>query len=134
MEEGIISKLLASSGVAALVSTRVYPGRRPQASALPAIDVASISGAPIYTDQGEAGLATGRVEVNCWGATYTSSKLVARAVTAALSAFFGEVSGIKFQYILKDAERDFSEGGSSAAEYLYRTNLDFIVWWENPEN
>jgi hypothetical protein len=130
MEHGIIAKLLASGGVTALVSTRVYPGRRPQASALPAIDVASISGAPVYTDQGEAGLATARIEVNCWGATYTSAKQVARAVTAALSAFFGEVGGVRFEFILKDAERDFSEGGGNAAEYLFRTSLDFICWFE----
>lgn len=131
MEEGIIAKLLATSGVTALVSQRVYPGRRPQASALPAIDIANISGAPIYTDQGEAGLSTARVEINCWGTTYTSAKQVSRAVTAALSAFFGDAGGVTFQYILKDAERDFSEGGSNAAEYLYRTNLDFLVWYNN---
>jgi hypothetical protein len=130
MEHGIIARLLASGGVTAHVSTRVYPGRRPQASALPAIDVASISGAPVYTDQGSAGLATARIEVNCWGATYTSAKQVARAVTAALSAFFGEVGGVRFQFILKDAERDFSEGGSNVAEYLFRTSLDFICWFE----
>jgi hypothetical protein len=130
MEHGIIQRLLASGGVTGLVSTRIYPGRRPQASALPAIDVASVSGAPIYTDQGEAGLATARIEVNCWGATYTSAKQVAHAVTAALSAFFGESAGVTFQYVLKDAERDLSEGGGNAAEYLFRTSVDFLVWFE----
>jgi hypothetical protein len=130
MEEGIIGKLLATSGVTALVSTRVSPGRRPQASALPAIDVNTISGAPVYTDDGESGLASARVEINCWGQTYSSAKLVARAVKAALSAFVGESEGVTFQTILLDAERDFSETGSNAAEYLYRTNLDFIVWWK----
>jgi uncharacterized protein YdaL len=130
MEEGIIARLLASGALTALVSQRVYPGRRPQASALPAIDIASISGAPIYTDQGEAGLATARVEINCWGSTYTSAKQVARAVTVALSAFFGDSAGITFQYILKEDERDFSEPGSNAADYLFRTSIDFTVWWE----
>ena len=130
MEEGIIGKLLARPEVTALVSTRVSPGRRPQASVLPAIDVNTISGAPVYTDDGESGLASARVEINCWGQTYSSAKLVARAVKASLSAFVGESAGITFQNILLDAERDFSETGSNAAEYLYRTNLDFIVWWK----
>lgn len=128
MEEGIIAKLLATSGVTALVSTRVYPGRRPQASALPAIDLGSISGAPVYSNDGETGLARARVEINCWGETYTSAKTLARAVKAALSAFFGEAGGVSFQYILLDTERDMSETGSNQAEYLYRTSLDFIVW------
>ena len=131
MEEGIIARLLATSGVTALVSTRVSPGRRPQASALPAIDVNTISGAPVYTDDGESGLASARVEINCWGQTYSSAKLVARAVKAALSAFVGESAGITFQNVLLDDERDFSETGSNAAEYLFSTNLDFIVWFKN---
>lgn len=90
-----------------------------------------ISGAPVYTDQGESGLATARVEIDCWGATYTSAKQTARAVIAALSAFVGTAGSYTFQYVLLDAERDFSEAGSNAAEYLYRTNLDFIVWYDN---
>jgi hypothetical protein len=130
MEEGIIARLLATSGVTALVSTRIFPGRRPQASALPSIVLTTISGAPLYSDDGEAGLASARIQIDCWGATYTSAKTVARAVKAALSAFVGDAGGITFQNILVDAERDFSEGGADAAEYLHRTNLDLIVWWE----
>lgn len=128
MEEGIIARLLATSGVEALVSTRVYPGRRPQASALPAIDLGRVSGAPVYSNDGETGLERARIEINCWAATYTSAKTVARAVKAALSAFFGEAGGINFQYILLDTERDLPETGANQAEYLHRTSLDFIVW------
>jgi hypothetical protein len=130
MEEGIIARLLATGGVTTLVSTRVSPGRRPQGSALPAIDVITISGAPVYTDDGESGLASARIEINCWGQTYSSAKAVGRAVKASLSAFVGESGGITFQTILLDAERDFNETGSNAADYLFRTNLDFIVWWK----
>jgi hypothetical protein len=130
MEEGIIARLLATSAVTALVAQRVYPGRRPQASALPAIDLNTISGAPTYTNDGESGLASARVEINCWGDSYTSAKLLARAVKTSLSAFVGEAGGITFQNVLLDAERDFSETGGNQAEYLFRTNLDFIVWFE----
>lgn len=128
MEEGIIAKLLATSGVTALVATRVYPGRRPQASALPAIDLARISGAPLYSNDGETGLESARVEINCWGSSYSSAKTVARAVKDALSAFFGTVGGVNFQYILLEDERDLSETGSNQADYLYRMSLDFTVW------
>jgi Protein of unknown function (DUF3168) len=131
MEEALIAKLLATSGVASLAQARVFPGRRPQGSALPAIVLNRISGAPIYTDQGESGLATARIQFDCWGTTFTSAKRTARAVIAALSAFFGTAGDYTFQYILLDAERDFSETGSNATEYLFRTTLDFIVWYEN---
>ncbi|WP_088346307.1 MULTISPECIES: DUF3168 domain-containing protein [Rhodomicrobium] len=128
MEEALIARLLAAPGVAAMVGPRLYPGRRPQASALPAATLIRISGAPVYTDQGEAGLASARVQIDCWGESYAAAKLTARAVIAALSAFAGLAGGVTFQNILLDAERDFSEGGSNAADYLFRTTLDFIVW------
>jgi len=131
MEEAIRTRLLATSGVTALVSQRVYCGSRPQGGTLPDIIINRISGAPVYTDDGESGLAQARLELDCWGTTYASAKNAARAVIASLSAFFGTVGGTTFQYILLDAERDFRESGGDAPEYLFRTNLDFIVWFEN---
>lgn len=131
MEEDIRTRLLATSGVTALVGQRVYCGSRPQGGALPDIIINRISGAPIYTDDGESGLADARLEIECWGTTYASAKNAARAVIASLSAFFGTVGSTTFQYILLDAERDFREGGGNASEYLFRTNMDFIIWHEN---
>jgi hypothetical protein len=131
MEEAIRTRLLATSGVTALVSQRVYCGSRPQGGALPDIIINRISGAPIYTDDGESGLAEARLELECWGTTYASAKNPARAVIVSLSAFFGTVGGTTFQYILLDAERDLREGGGNADEYLFRTQLDFRIWFEN---
>lgn len=131
MEEALIAKLLADGGLAALVSNRIYPVARPQGSMLPSIAVAIVSNVPVYANDGEAGIAEARVQIDCWGATYGSVKMVARAVTASLSAFFGTVDGRVFQYVLLDAERDSRESGSNAPEYLFRTQLDFRVWYEN---
>ena len=136
MEEAIRARLLATAGLTALVSQRVYCGSRPQGGPLPDIIINRISGAPVYTDDGESGLASARLEIDCWGETYASAKTAARAVIASLSAFFGTVNGdgsppdfaVTFQNILLDAERDFREGGGNAPEYLFRTNLDFIIW------
>jgi hypothetical protein len=130
LEEAMIAKLLATTAVTDLVSTRVYPGSVPQASTMPAIVVNRISGTPIYTDDGESGLQTARLELDCWGETYSSAKTVARAVIAALSGFVGTVDDVDVRNTLLDAERDFREGGGNAAKYLFRTNLDFIIWFE----
>lgn len=130
MMEGLIARLLETPAVTALVGNRISPGRRPQAGPLPDIVLNTISGAPVYSDQGEHGLASARVQVDCWGSTYGQAKTVARAVKSSLSAFVGTVGGVTFQYILLDVERDFNEGGGNAAEYLFRTNLDILVWYE----
>jgi hypothetical protein len=130
MEEAIILKLLQTSGVAAKVGTRIYPGARPQASALPAIAINRISGAPLYADDGETGLAESRLQIDCWAGTYSEAKLTARAVIDSLSAFVGTVGGVTFPTIMLDAERDLLEPGLNAAEYLFHTSLDFIIWQE----
>lgn len=131
MEEDIRTRLLATSGVTALVSSRVYCGSRPQGGVVPDVIINRISGAPIYTDDGESGLAEARLEIECFGTTYASAKNAARAVIASLSAFFGTVGVTTFQYILLDSERDFRESGGNVPEYLFRTQLDFIIWHEN---
>jgi hypothetical protein len=131
MEEAIRARLLATAGVTALVASRVYCGSRPQGGALPDVIINLASDEPVYTDDGEAGLVNTRLEIDCWGTTYGSAKDTARTVIASLSAFVGTVSGTVFQNILLDAERDLREGGSNASEYLFRTNIDFRVWYEN---
>lgn len=129
MEEALIARLLADGGVAAIAATRVYPGARPQGSALPALVLNLISGAPVYDDQGEAGLFSARVQIDSWGATYTAAKLLARAVKNCLSGFVGTQGAIAFRNVLVEVERDLRETGSNEAQYEFRTSIDFIVWF-----
>lgn len=130
MEQAIIARLLATTAIATIAGTRVFPGSRPQASLMPAVVFNVVSGAPVYTDDGEAGLAENRIQIDCWGETYTSAKGLAVAVKGALSAFVGESAGVTFQNILLITERDRRESGSNAPEYLFRTMLEFTVWHE----
>jgi hypothetical protein len=130
MEEALIALLIGDGGLAALVGARVHGGSRPQGSGLPAVVIARIGGAPLYSDEGEVGLDQARMQVDCWGESYASAKLTARAVRRVLSGFEGTVGGITIQFIMLDAERDFREGGANSAEYLFRTTLDFLIWTE----
>ena len=130
MEAAIRTRLLATAGVTALVSQRVYGGSRPQGGALPDIVIHRVSGAPVYTDDGNSGLSSARIQVDCYGATYAAAKGVAAAVFDSLSAFVGTSGGVTFQNVLLEAERDFREGGSNASEYLFSTQMDFEVWFE----
>ena len=131
MEEALIAKLLDTSGVSAIVGTRVFPLSLPQGSAKPAITVQRVSGAPLYADDGEVGLEAARMQIDCWAETYSGAKLLSRAARDCLSAFSGTHEGINFRYLMLDAERDLREGGSNADHYPFRTSLDFIVWYVN---
>lgn len=131
LETAVIRRLLQDSGVSALVGTRVTPGRRDQADTLPALCVTWVSGAPEYSDDAESGLASARIEIDCWAKTYGGAKDLAAAVKTSLSGFRGTTNSVTMQNVLLDAERDLNEGGSSQETYPFRTNLDFIFWYEN---
>jgi uncharacterized protein DUF3168 len=130
MEEALIALLLGDTALAALIAQRIFPASRPQASPLPAVTLQRIGGGPLYADDGEVGLEEARLQIDCWGSTYTSAKQVARAVTRRLSGFDGPVGITVFQSIELDAERDLREPGSNAADYPFRASLDFIIWSE----
>lgn len=128
MEEALIAYLLADSGVAAIADDRVFPGRRPQGAGLPNVILQRISGAPEYADDGEAGLAGPRFQIDCWAETYTDAKLLARAVTARISAFAGTMGAIEVQHIELEDERDFPLDAGDPVARPFRTGLDFLVW------
>ena len=119
MEEAIISKLLADSGVGALVGSRVFPGSRPQASALPCIVMYRISGAPGYADDGEIGIEQARMQLDCWGQAFTSAKQVSRAVQALCPRFMASMPASTF------ASSNWIWNGTRARPALMRSSTCF---------
>lgn len=129
MEAGMIALLLAAPAVTAIVDNRIYPLSRPQGAALPSITLQRISGAPLYADDGEVGLINGRVQIDCYGETYTSAKTLAAAVKSTLSAVIDTIAGgVDFKYILVEDERDIRETGAAQVDYPFRVAIDFDVW------
>lgn len=127
MEADLIGMLLADAPIAAVVSDRIRPTSRVQSEALPSLVVTRISGGPGYADDGEIGLEAARVQIDAWAETYTTAKDLARLVRNKLSAFSGVFGVTNFTYIMLDEERDLREPGANAAEYPFRTIVEFIV-------
>ena len=123
IEQAVAERLLAFAGVSALVGTRVWPGIKPVGTPHPAIVYNRISGGPIYDDDGEAGVEQVRIQIDCWGDTYTDAKLLAVQVREALSGWFSADS----LYATLETERDLTEAGSNAADYPHRTTMDFMI-------
>ena len=124
MEAALIAKLLATTAITNLVSTRINWSRRPQGSALPAIVLHRIDGTPDVHHGGASGLVSSRVQVDCWAESYGSAKAIARAVEAAITAQTFTQGAIRFDVILIDAERDDT---SDETTPLFRTSLDLMV-------
>ena len=123
MEEQIVTLLLASSGVTALCGNRINFGANAQGAAYPRIVMWTIGDAEGHNLQGPDGHSVGRIQADCYGATYASAKQLSRAVRAVLDGY----SGGGLQGVFLAGTRDTREGGSNEAERPFRVSLDFIT-------
>lgn len=129
MEEALIALLLANSGLTDLVGTRVYIGKRPQnESTLPAVLLSKVSAPRDYDFDGATGLIESRFQCDCYGNSYGSAKLAARALMVVVNGYSGTQSGVIIQKISIDSERDSNETESNADRHLFRTSIDLLIW------
>lgn len=128
MEEAFVGLLLADSGVASALATRVWWGRAPQSkAALPYCVVTRISGRRDNHMTGPSGLVESRIQINCYADTYTSAKTAARAVQAAVNGYRGTFAGKQFQGAFIDGERDLpNESEAGAARFA--VSFDLRIW------
>ena len=83
LEEEMQTALLADSGVSALISTRLHPGKLPQKPTYPAAVYFQVSGPRGHTFTGPA-YQTLRYQINCFASTYLGAATLADAFIAAL--------------------------------------------------
>lgn len=127
MEEALRARLLASSGVSALVSTNIVWIERPQGSALPAITLQRITSGREYTYGGASGTSNPIVQVDCWGRSYGEAKAVSRAVISALEPAITQ-GGVRFGPSFVDSNRDMPSEELPGGVKVFRVSLDFRIW------
>ena len=88
----IYSALSASAGLAAIVSTRIYPDVLPEKVEYPAVVFSREKTTPYYTIHGELIASDVGLQIGCWGNTRTEADSVAVAAISALA-----VAGISHQ-------------------------------------
>lgn len=93
IEYAVRARLLADPGVAALVGTKVSSQPLPQGTLPPAItfQVVSLNEAARTIDEGASPVRE-RIQIDCWGRTYTEAVNVESAVAGALNGFRGPVA------------------------------------------
>ena len=129
MEEAFKALLLNDASLVALVGSRVNWVLRPQEIAgLPALVLQVVSTIPEYDMDGKTGLTSSRIQIDAYAATYGAARRSMRAALAVLSGFSGVFSGIDFQGIFQDSERDFQTDDTGGDQRLFRTQADVIVW------
>lgn len=91
---GLNQYLTSKETLAAIVGTRIYPGARPQGSALPALGTARLSGAHAHYITGGAGRGDPRFMLDCMAETYAEADGLAEAVRNVMQGFSGEMGDI----------------------------------------
>ena len=118
------ARLIAAAPVTALVGQRVYWVDRPQASALPAITLQTISEARRQHMKGFDGLDVSRVQIDCWATSYAQAQaLQEAAIAATIDEHAG--NGIRFARAFIDSIRDLGERVET--QFIHRASIDLIV-------
>ena len=132
----MLDRLLATSAVTALVSTRIYALKLPQDPVTPAVRVQLIDEPSEYHLRGDVGLTRARVQTDCYvkenvsgGNPYGRANTLADAVHVALS-------GQTFQNAGSPAEIEVSGCFRASRIVMYesaefnavRVMQDYIVW------
>lgn len=123
MEEALINLLLSSAGVTALVSNRIELGRSTQDEQVPRIVLQLISTVKPYMMVGSSNYTASRVQIDVYANRYLEAKQISRAVSKALSGYWGGI----FQAIFIQSERDLTAADAGEVNQLFRTSIDITI-------
>lgn len=108
------------SGVAALVSQRIYPLQLPQTPTYEAISYERVSNTP---QNGSTNMRRTRWSISCWAATYGEAHTLANAVKAAMEDYRG--GDIKLAMVENEID-DYDDDAE-----VYRTIVDVMLVTHN---
>ena len=126
VEQMFVKQLQATSGVTALVGTRIYPQAAPQGTTADYVTY-EVSGNPIQDHGGSGGLYRARVSFLCHTATYANAKAVAAAIRAAVDGFRGTMQGVSVGACLQEMEAD---AGFDDDTRMHVVAVDFRVLYQ----
>jgi len=109
IEESLVALVTATPTITTLLGTspvRFYPLRKPQGAALPVVAYQRISTVRYSSHGGYSSLATSRIQLTVWAASYGSGKAVSDALRRALLGYRGTVGGVRIDGLLPAGERD----------------------------
>lgn len=122
VEEDLVA--FVETNVADVDDERIWPGRRPQGSALPGIVYQRISTPRRSTHTGPSGLAWPRFQFSCWGRTLAEAAGVAEQLRLAIDGYQGTMGGtyVAGAHVANELDDEDTETGH------WRRIVDVIVW------
>lgn len=127
VEQMLVKELQATSGVTALVGTRIYPQAAPQGTTEDYVTYELVTGRPVQDHGGSGGLHRARVSFLCHAATYANAKAVATAIRAVLDGFRGTMQGVPVGMLLLEMEAD---AGFDDETRMHVVAVDFRMFYQ----
>lgn len=123
IDSAIYTRLSGFAGLAALVSTRIYPAPIPQSPTYPLVTYMQVSGVRGYVYGNQDGFVQGRWQVDSWSTTSTGARALAEQVRLALSNYKGTSDSVVIDLITIENElKDYDDDAS-----LHRVIQDYFV-------
>lgn len=133
IEEAISALLRAYAPLTALVGQRIFPNVLREGTEHPAIAFFRVSGARLHSLTGRSGLATARMQFDCFAKGvqgYSDVKRVGNQVRRALDGYKGNVAVgpevVRIEHILLDDEQDIF----TANFEVHGVTLDFMIMYQ----
>lgn len=130
IEEALTARLLAHTGLAALVGTKVYWDEVPQGTEPPFVVAINISDIKIQTLTGHLRIEAPTFQFTAYATTKKAAKAIGTQLKAALQDCSGVLSGITVQLINLITELSTLTRNADGTVQLYTTDLEFQVFFE----
>lgn len=106
IEDGVTSKLLVTSAVTAITSTRIYTSYAPQNATKPYVCVRRDSSTPVNHSAGSTGKAMANLTLICAASTYKDSLALAMLCEKTLNAQRGAWGSENVRHCMSDGIND----------------------------
>ncbi|MGE4321927.1 MAG: DUF3168 domain-containing protein [Sphingobium sp.] len=133
MEEVLRAYILALSGMAAAVGSRVDWGLSPQGRPYPSVVLWNISAIEQMNLAGPSGWTRSRVQIDVWGATFKQARDISNIIAppgrkAGLNGLRATFGGYRFRIFVIDRDASTDEDKAVSSGVVHRFRLDLDVW------
>jgi hypothetical protein len=132
IERSVYQRLAAVSGVTNIVGTNIFYINADEGTAFPYITLLRITTDAMAVSSGTNSSGSTNVtdQIDMFGATYESVKLLADAVRSALFGWNSTGSDPSISSVILISERDeFERPASGKAVPIYRVTQDYSIWF-----
>jgi hypothetical protein len=122
---GLRGFVLANGAVAALVGTRMYPGKLPQGVTGASLVYNEISGQGDHHNEGASGLVSVRMQIGAWAPTADAAHALFLAVKEAIDGYRGPMGNVDVQGVFIDSWRDIDDTEANLRGKI----ADYFIWY-----